>query len=167
MPRPSSSFALFDPFLLWADVGMKTAEMLYSSGQVIGKRVDRMARAGHQPNARDRREFRLMGTEKVKAAAESGLAVAARMQSANYQLMARAWQQGFANIAAMTSLAGSRSPVEALSRQMSLYRSLGRSQGTQARLSTDAARLAGAALKPVHGAATANARRLARVKTRR
>jgi hypothetical protein len=132
MPRTSSPFALFDPFLLWTDVGMKTAEMLLSSGQVIGTRLDRMARAGHNPSARDRREFTRMGTEKVKAAADSGLAVAARLQSANYELMTRAWQQWFAN---------------------------------QTRLSSETARLVGAALGPVHGAATANARRLSRAKT--
>lgn len=121
--------SLFNPFLLWADVALKTTEMLFSSAQVIGTRVNRMALAGANPSARDRREFALMGTEKVKAATESGLAVAARLQAANWQLCARAWQQWLAS-------------------------------------SGNAARLAGAALKPVHAASTANARRLARVGTR-
>lgn len=158
--------ALFNPLLLWGDLAMKTTEMLLASGQVIGTRVDRIARAGAHPSARDIKEFSLMGSEKLKAATESGLAVATQLQSANYQLMARAWRQGFASLGAMTALAGSRSFGEALSRQNRLVNSLARSGRTHSRLSSDAARLASAALKPVHGAATANAKRLARAKTR-
>lgn len=153
-----------NPFILWADVAVKTAEMLVSSGQVIGTRVGRMARAGVNPSARDRREFALMGSEKVKAATQSGMAVAARMQAANWQLYARAWQQWMASLSAFNSLASSRSVGDALSRQLTLFNALGRSHGTHGRISSDVARLAGAALKPVHAASTANARRLARVR---
>jgi hypothetical protein len=155
--------ALFNPLLLWSDLAVKTAEMLVSSGQVIGTRVGRMARAGANPSARDRREMALMGSEKLKAATESGLAVATQLQSANYQLMARAWQQWFASLEAMNALATSRSFGEVLARQHRLVDALGRSGRTQARLSADGARLAGAARKPVHRASTANAKRLARV----
>jgi hypothetical protein len=116
--------AVFNPFMLWADFAMKAMEMLVSSGQVIGTRVDQMARAGHNPSARDIKEFALMGSEKMKAATESSLAVATRMQAANVQLLTRGWQQWFQ---AMSS------PTMAL-----------------------------AAIKPFHGGATANARRLAR-----
>jgi hypothetical protein len=158
--------ALFNPLMLWADLAMKTSEMLVASGQVIGTRVDRMARAGAKPSARDLKEFTLMGSEKVKAATESGLAVATRLQSANYQLMARAWQQWFASLGAMSSLAGSRTFGEALSRQNRLFNSLVRSGRTHSQLSGDTARLASAALKPIHSAASANARRLARTRTR-
>jgi hypothetical protein len=158
--------AVFNPFLLWADVAVKTTEMLLSSGQVIGTRVGRMARAGANPSARDRREFALMSSEKVKAATQSGLAVAARLQAANWQLYARAWQQWLASMTAFSSLASSRSMGDVLSRQYALFNALGRSGRTHGRISTDVARLASAALKPVHAASTANARRLARVRTR-
>jgi hypothetical protein len=167
MAQQPFSPAFFNPFMLWMGVAMKTTEMLVSSGQVIGTRVNRMAHAGVRPSARDRKEFTLMHTEKVKAATESALAVATRMQSANYQLMARAWQQGLASLGAMSLLAGSRSFGEVLSRQNRLFNSLARSGRTHSRLSSDTARLASAALAPVHSAATANARRLARVKSRR
>jgi hypothetical protein len=158
--------ALFNPFLLWSDLAVKSTEMMVSSGQVIGSRVNQMARAGANPSARDLREMTLMGSEKVKAATESGLAIASRLQSTNYALMARAWQQWFASLGAMNALATSRSFGEALSRQNRLFNALSRSGRTQARISSDTARLASAALKPVHGASTANARRLARVKAR-
>jgi len=158
---------LFNPVLLWADLAVKATEMLASSGQVIGSRVGQLARAGANPSPRDVREIALMGSEKVRAAAESGLAVATRLQSTNYALMARAWQQWFASLGAMNALATSRSFGEALSRQNRLYNALTRSAHTQARIAGDTARLAGAALKPVHGASTANARRLARAKAAR
>jgi hypothetical protein len=162
MRSNSSSLALFAPFMLWADLALRTTEMLLASGQVIGTRVGRIARAGANPSARDTKEFTLMGSEKVKAATQSGLAVVAQLQSANYQLMARGWQQWLASLGAMTALASSRSFSEAVSRQHRLVHSLARSGPTHSRLSSDTARLFSAALAPVHGAATANARRLAR-----
>jgi hypothetical protein len=164
MRSNSSSLALFAPFMLWADLALRTTEMLLASGQVIGTRVGRIARAGANPSARDTKEFTLMGSEKVKAATQSGLAVVAQLQSANYQLMARGWQQWLASLGAMTALASSRSFSEAVSRQHRLVHSLARSGPTHSRLSSDTARLFSAALAPVHGAATANARRLARAR---
>jgi hypothetical protein len=164
MARNVFGSPLLDPFTLWADFAMRTAEMLLASGQVIGTRVGQMARAGANPSARDIREFTLMGTEKVGAAAQSGIAVAARLQSANYQLLARSWQQWLGSLGAITALAGSRTFSEALSRQSRLVHSLARSGPTHSRLSSDTARLFSAALAPVHGAATANAKRLARAR---
>jgi hypothetical protein len=93
-----------------------------------------MARAGANPSAGDLKEFSLMGTEKIKAAADSGLAVAMRMQQAYLQMFTRAWQPWLGSFNSLASAS---------------------SQG---------ARLAGAALAPIHAAATANARRLGRAK---
>ena len=166
MALPAFNPASFNPFLLWADVAVKTSEMLVSSRQVIGTRVGGMAQAGANPSAGDRREFALMSSEKVKAATQSGLAVAERLQAANWQLYARAWQQWLGSFGALSSLASSRSVGDALSRQYALFNALGRSGHTHGRISSDAARLASAALKPVHAASTANARRLAGVRTR-
>lgn len=163
MPNP---VALFNPFLLWTDLALKTGEMLASSGQVIHTRVGRMARAGANPSARDRREFTRMGSEKLKAATQSGLAVATRLQSANLQLAARAWQHWFASLNALSLLLGSRSMGELMLRQNRWLQTLGPSAHAGARLAGDMARLAGAALQPVHSASTANARRLARIKSR-
>lgn len=166
MTRPAFDPALLDPFMLWAQLTMKTSEMLLSSGQVIATRVHRMARAGANPSARDRREMLLMGSEKVKAATESALAVATRLQATHWQLAARAWQQWFASAAAMGALVGSRNVGEALARQHRLVETLGRAGRTHSRVSTHMARLAGAALEPIHAASTANARRLARTRTK-
>ena len=46
--------------------------------QVIAHRLGRMAAAGASPSARDRAEFRLMGLEKIAAANEAWAAMAAR-----------------------------------------------------------------------------------------
>jgi hypothetical protein len=167
MPYKMTQPALLNPLLLWTQLAMKTAETLVASGQVITSRVGQISRAGANPSARDRREMILMGSEKVKAAMQSGLAVATRLQSANLQLIARAWQQWFASLGAMNALATSRSAGAALARQSRLFHALSRSGRTHSRISSDAARLAGAALTPVHSASTSNARRLARAKTRR
>ncbi len=166
MPRNLFSPAAFNPFFMWVDFATKSSEMLVSSGQVIASRVDQMARAGVNPSASDRKEFALMGSEKMRAATESGLAVASGLRDVNYPLAMRAWQQSFAAWGAMVSLGGSRTWGEALSRQTTLAHALARSGQTQARLSGSAARLAHAALAPVHAASTGNARRLARSKAR-
>ena len=113
---------LFNPGLLWFDYAAKTAEMLLSSGFVINSRVNRMAKAGPSPSARDRKEFMLMGAEKAQAAQESMLAVYPRMAAAGMAMMTGAWR-----------------PAHALH---------------------ESARIAHAALAPVHRKATANARRL-------
>ena len=111
------------PAMLWFDLALKTWEMLLASSHVIGERTQRMARAGHNPSARDRTEFTRMGSEKVQAATESGLAVATRLATTNYAAMSSFGRQWMAAM-------------------------------------NESARLASAALAPVHRTATANSRRL-------
>jgi hypothetical protein len=159
--------SLFNPAMLWADLAMKATEMMVSSAEVIGNRVDQITRAGANPSPRDIREIALMGSEKVKAATESNLAVAMRMQSQNLQIFTRAWQQWLTSLGAMAALTTSRSFGEALTRQNSLFNALSRSGRTHSQISSDTARLAHAALKPVHAASTANAKRLRRAKKTR
>jgi hypothetical protein len=51
--------------------GVRAAELALAVPQVVAHRVARMAAAGPWPSARDRREFHLMGSEKVAAFHES------------------------------------------------------------------------------------------------
>jgi len=148
------------PFLLWVDIAMKTAEMMTASAQVIDHRTRRMAAAGPKPSARDRREFALMGQEKVEAAAKSAQGMAAHMLTMNPFLGAGAAQQTLAAATAMMSLAGSRTVSQALARQAKLVRTMTQSAGTASRLSSSSARLALRGLTPIHARATANAKRL-------
>jgi hypothetical protein len=155
---PGSSY--FFPLLLWSDLATKTLEMMLASAQVIGHRTGRMALAGPAPSARDRREFALMGQEKIEAGAQSAEAMAAQMMT-----ISQPWGVMFAsdmlrNSAALMSLAGSRTPSQLFARQAALARALGQSALSMAHVSGSAARLAHRGLKPIHAKATANAKRL-------
>lgn len=150
------------PFMLWNSLFMKTAEMMLASAQVIGHRTARMARAGAAPTARDRREFALMGQEKIEAGAQSAQAMAAQLMTARRPAGARALESAQRSTAAFMSLAASRTPAQVIARQAALARALGQSATSVAGASKSAARLAQRGLKPIHAKATANARRLAR-----
>src|SRR3954454_1922759 len=118
-----------NPLLLWADIGLKTTEMMIASAHVIAHRTKRLRTAGLTPGARDRREFTLMAQEKVEAATESAGAIAAQMLALNPFLGPRAMQQMFAGTAAMMRLAASRTPAQFTARQMDLARTMARSAG--------------------------------------
>jgi hypothetical protein len=70
MKRSRTRYLSANPFLIWTDLAVKTSEMMLASALVIGHRTARMALAGPKPSVRDRREFTLMGQEKIEAAAE-------------------------------------------------------------------------------------------------
>jgi hypothetical protein len=160
MKRSSPPNLFGSPFLLWVDLAMKTGEMMMASAQVIGHRTRRLAAAGSKPSARDRREFALMGQEKVEAVTKSAHGMAAHMMTMDPLLGARAVGQTLAVANAMMSLAGSRSVSQALARQARLVRTMGQSAGTASRISGSSARLAQRGLTPIHARATANAKRL-------
>ena len=117
-----------------------------------------MLAAGAVPSARDRREFALMGQEKVDAASDSTRAVMAQFANAGAKMNARATRQMLSGTSALMSLMCSRSPAQFVARQAALVRAMNGSASTSASLS--AARLARGALKPFHARATANAKRL-------
>ncbi len=160
MKRCYLSRAYFSPFMLWGDLATKTLEMTLASAQVIGHRTGRMARAGPAPNARDRREFALMGQEKIEASAQSAQAMAAHIMTMSQPWSASAFRDLLQNSAAFMSLASSRTPSRLIARQAALARALGQSAVRMAGVSKDAIKLAHRGLKPVHAKATANARRL-------
>lgn len=109
---------------------------------VIGHRVLRMAAAGANPSARDRREFARMGNEKVLAFWRSWAAM---------------WMQGWkVQVAfAQTVAATAWAPLLGGRRTMNVPL-----------LATEtAARILSAGIAPVRAAAVANSKRLARVRT--
>jgi hypothetical protein len=118
---------------------VKAAELAVATPQVVAYRIARMALAGTSPTARDRREFRQMGVEKMAAFAESWNAMAIQTVRANYVLAASfgwAW------------LAGKRCP----------------STGSQLHNATLGVLDKG--IGPIHRRAVANAKRLARTALR-
>ena len=150
-----------NPFLVWSRLAWKTGEMMLASAQVIQHRTSRMAAAGAAPSARDRREFALMGQEKIEAGVESATAMAAQMMAMNPLLGPRALKHMMTGAAAIMSLAASRTPGQAVARHARLVRTMTPSTGT-AQFSAASARLAQRGLKPIHSRATANAKRLGR-----
>ena len=160
MKRNDLHRSYFSPFMLWSDLAAKTLEMMVASAQVIGHRTGRMARAGPSPSARDRREFALMGQEKIEAAAQSAQAMAAHMMAMGQPWGALAFRHCLRNSAALMSLASSRTPSQLIARQAALARALGQSAISMAEMSKSATTLAHRGLKPIHARATANARRL-------
>ncbi|MEP7085672.1 MAG: polyhydroxyalkanoate granule-associated phasin [Betaproteobacteria bacterium] len=162
MKRSNASPTFFNPLALWTDLAMKTAEMMVASAQVIGHRTTRMAKAGPSPSARDRKEFALMGQEKLEAARESAQAMSLRMFGMNQRLGTRAVAQMLATTSAMMALAGSRTPGQSVARHAALMRSLAASASTAAQVSHAAATVAKHGLKPIHSRATSNARRLSK-----
>ncbi len=151
-----------NPLLIWADLWLKSGELMMASAQVIGHRTARIAAAGIKPGARDRREFTRMGQEKAVAATESAAAMVAHMMTMDPFLGARAAQHMLETAGAMMALAGSRTAAQGFARHAKLVRTLGQSAGTLSQISRTSARLAQRGLKPIHARATANAKRLGR-----
>ena len=150
------------PFLVWPRLAWKTSEMMLASAQVIQHRMGRIVAAGATPSARDRREFALMGQEKIEAGVESASAMAAQMMAMNPLLGPRAFNHMMTGAAAVMSLAASRTAGQAMARQAKLVRTMMQSTATTAQLFGSATRLAQRGLNPIHSRATANAKRLGR-----
>jgi hypothetical protein len=154
-----------NPMLMWSSVAFKTSEMLLASAQVIGHRTARMASAGPLPNARDRKEFTLMGQEKVEAIAGSACAVTFRMIAINQQLAAMAFKQAVGTSTGLLALAASASPAQSNKRQAKLLRgALAHSMSSASHLAASMAGLAQQGLEPIHSRATGNAKRLRKIK---
>ena len=147
---------------LWLKLATSYAEMAVASTEVVARRTQRMAVAGSSPGSRDRREFALMGQEKVDAGAESARAVGAELLRLNHRFAMQAWLTVLAASTDMMRLAGSRTTSQAVARQKKLASTLTRASPTAASLSAATASLTGAALKPIHSRATRNAARLRR-----
>jgi hypothetical protein len=163
--RSSDLLLMLNPFVLWIELAFKTGEMLIASAQVIGHRTGRMASAGVIPNLRDQREFTLMGQEKVEAAAESAQAIAVRLFGLNQQIMTLAFKQMTTGATGILSLAASRSAAQSNRRQAKLmHETVSNSTSAASQLADTVVMVADQALKPIHSRATANARRLAKLK---
>jgi hypothetical protein len=153
-----------NPLLPWTELAMKTGEMMLASAQVISHRTTRMAQAGPIPNARDQREFTLMGQEKLDAAAASAQAMATRMVSANQQLAAAAFQQMMSSAGSWMALL--TTPTEALSGQKQaelLHNTMMDSAANASHVADSLAHIAHHGLKPIHSRAVSNAKRLGKL----
>jgi hypothetical protein len=159
MPR-ARGLSRRSAWLSWVDLGQSYAEMSAAAVQVVGHRTQRMIAAAGNPSAGDRREFALMGREKVDAAAHSACAVGSELLRMNYRAATQAWIAMLTASTDMLSLAASRTPGQVVARQARLNRTLRRAGPTAAALSAASLSVTRAALKPVHSRAMRNAKRL-------
>jgi hypothetical protein len=143
---------------------VKMAELAIAAPQVVAMRTARAMAAGAAPTTSDRTEFVQMSTEKVQAFWESMFAMGvqiARTQQEYAQTIAvqccRAWSTPWWAVASRPFLPG----MSALPRAAALVTGPSKRQRERA-----VQGLVAAGLGPIHKTATANARRLARVKKR-
>jgi hypothetical protein len=121
-------------------VAWKAAETAWAAPLVVAHRLQRMAAAGGNPSARDRREFSRMGWEKVAAFHESWAAMAFEA----WRLQQSLWLSWFG--AAWTPWRVAWPP----------------SRGQRAAAARGMTGILGRGLAPVHRRAVANAKRLSR-----
>lgn len=162
--RPSLPSTAF-PLLAWNQLALKTAEMWLASAQVISHRTGRMALAGPRPSAKDRKEFHLMGQEKIEAAGESMMALSTRMFAANQQMGALMLRQMTAGAGSAFMLATIRTLAQSTRINAELAgRAWANSGAVANQLARSGADVLHHGMKPVHARATANAKRLAKVR---
>jgi hypothetical protein len=112
--------------------------------QVIAHRVGRMAAAGPNPNARDRKEFKQMGAEKMAAFYESWAAMGLAAMKSQQQMAAAMWRSAAMAPWSMAKPASLLPSGNTLARHALAVMSQG--------------------MAPVHRRAVGNAKRLGRLK---
>lgn len=142
----------------------KAAELAIAAPQVVAIRTARMLAAGADPGAADRAEFSQMSTEKVHAFWESMFAMGAQMVRTNQEYARTAalqWWRLWTNPSWLSAYRPASQATASLPRAAGL---IAVPTPRQRRRATS--KLVNAALTPVHKRATANARRLGRIKKR-
>jgi hypothetical protein len=137
------------------------AEMMRAASEVIAARMTILADGLADPMKADIREMSLMGTEKLEAMGASATALAGVMGDLTARTSASAMEEMGHATRAASAMASARTPQAVLSAQMSWAMGWWSRAASQA-LSVNAELLKAQAeaLKPIHAAATANARRL-------
>jgi hypothetical protein len=125
-------------------LAVKSAELAMAVPQVVAHRVARMALSGSSQTARDRKEFELMGEEKVSAFMESWSAMTLHVWRAYHQATLSALQSFWNPIFGLKK--PSRSPSSQLKNALSSILDKG--------------------MAPVHRRAVANAKRLSHTRLR-
>jgi hypothetical protein len=138
-------------------------EMLTASSDVIAARMEIMARAMADPLRADVTELSLMGTEKLEALSASAASVAGNVST----LAARASKSAMDEVGhaqrAATAMASAGTPAGLASAQFSYAMGWwGRAAGQMLTFNTGLLKTQAEALKPLHTAAVANAKRLKR-----
>jgi hypothetical protein len=143
---------------------VKAAEIAIAAPQVVVIRTARMLAAGTSPNSRDRAEFSRMGTEKVQAFWESMFAMTRQAAIANQEYTRVAFLRWWGVWTKPWWLLAYRPASQAIASVAQSVASESTHMHRQ-RLSA-VSKVIEHGLSPVHKRATANARRLTRIRKR-
>lgn len=103
--NPSNSSNLFNPVMLWTDLGMRALEMTLSSSQNIGDGLDRLARAGAGAQVMEPAELAVTAAgQEPPAEASPALALTTTMQRAAFEMMTQSWQQWMNMVGTLASI---------------------------------------------------------------
>jgi hypothetical protein len=159
-PIASRHGPVFDVSCNWFRLFTEVCELLNATTQVVRVRTVRMVLAGPVPNPRDRAEFSIMGIEKCEATSESIEA----MNSGLIKLAVEFTRDTCNLIGAMSTAPtgfASRGPATpGCEHQPSLLTAVVQSPSNPLYLAGSMTSLVRDMLAPIHGRATANARRL-------
>jgi hypothetical protein len=98
---------LFNPMMLWTDMGMRALEMTLSSSQNISEGIDRLSRAGASPEASEAVVAPIDTISQEPAPtlpAFPDLNLFWQMQRAAFDLMTQGWQQWMNTFGTLASL---------------------------------------------------------------
>lgn len=143
-------------------------ETMTAAGTVIGHRMVLGAQAATDPmNVAHHAEFSLMTSEKVAAFSDAGAAMLDEMQDLNRELIDFAARQAANATQALVDLATAETPAAIFEVQQRFMMDFWtRGSAHALKLATLGSGLSAQVLRPVHSAATANAKRLTRAARR-
>jgi hypothetical protein len=144
MPNDLNPPNLFNPMMLWTDLGMRALEMTVSSSQNITEGLDRLTRATATPEDSpvSPEASSARANRRHPVTASSGLAFSAEMQRATFDLMTQAWQQWMKTVGMLVSMGAG----EAVSRQVPLLKTM--QEGLEAAASAGGRAITQAASSP-------------------
>ena len=160
MPFSTLSQPVSDVSTNWSRLMTEFCELLHATMQVVSVRTTRMALAGPMPDERDRREFSLMSCEKGEAASESIQALGSGFINLAIVIARDTSKHLWATTAAATTLASSCTAAQWFERQAEFFRLATDYPTHPLQLAGSSAGLMQEVLAPIHGRATANAKRL-------
>jgi hypothetical protein len=106
---------LFNPMMLWTDLGMRAWETTLSSSQNISDGIDRLSRAGASPEASETAVAPIETISEEPAPALPAipdLSVFWQMQRFTMELMAQGWQQWINTLGSLALLGAGRTFAE-------------------------------------------------------
>ena len=144
-----------------ANTALSGGEMMKAAGDVINARLEIMAAGMVDPRKADLKEMSLMSSEKVEALSASASSVAKTFGDIGGRLGSGVMTEAGHASKAATSIATAATPAAAMQAQYSY--AIGwwsRAAAQMLTLNTELLKAQADALKPIHSAAVANAKRL-------